>query len=166
MKLSQFKKFTILHLLLVALVVALILASVVEQQKVTGQSKTRSPDGNWSLELKLIEHWTLFSSRQTLKADLVHATNSDWTMLTSVPISDADAKMIGDEDPNHPVSWSDDSSMVTYWISKQLEDAIKVQASSEKFVFDRKLGPFSYSRSPPKKAPAKEDSADLPSADE
>lgn len=146
----QFKKFKIVHLLLAVLVIAIILAGLVEQQEVIGQSKTRSPDGNWSLNLKLTEYSTLLSSRRTLDAVIEHSTNEDWTVSTSVPFDDADARTIGNEDQNYPIVWSEDSSTVNYWINEDLEDCISVEANSERFKFKRKLYSVSVIHSSPK----------------
>jgi hypothetical protein len=144
----RYKKFTILSLLLAVLIIALILASLVERQAVIGQSTTRSPDGNWCLDLKLVEHSTLFRSRKILHADIEHRTNEDWRMSTSTPLDDADRTTISNQDQNYPITWSDDSATVTYWINKQLEDSMKIETSGGQFEFQRELNSFSYTFTP------------------
>ena len=129
----QYKTFKIFHLLLTVLIIAFILACLVEQQSTIGQSTTRSPDGEWCLELKLVEHSTLFRSRKTILANVEHATNKYWVMSISVPFDDADSKTISDQDENHPIIWSDDSSTVSYWINKQLDDSIKIETNGGQF---------------------------------
>ena len=146
----QYKKFKIFHLLLAVLIIAFILACLVEQQSVIGQSTTSSPDGKWCLDLKLVEHSTLLRSRKTLLADVEHTTNKDWVMSTSVPLDDAESKTISNQDENHPIIWSDDSSTVSYWVNKQLEDSIKIETNGGQFKFQRKLNSFSYTYTPSK----------------
>ena len=148
LKVMQYKKITILSLLLAVSIVAFILASLVERQAVIGQSKTYSPDGNWCLDLKLVEHSTLFRSRKILWAAIEHTTNKDWVMSTSTPLDDADGKTISNQDQNHPIIWSDDSSTVTYWINNQLEDSIKIETNGGQFKFQRDLNSFSYTFTP------------------
>lgn len=135
----RFKKFTILHLILAVLVVALALASFVEQRAVIGESATRSPNGDWCLKLQLLEYSTLFTSRKVLDADVEHSSNPDWTVKTSIPLADADAKTISDQHADHPIVWSEDSSTVSYWINEQREDWIKIEASEEQFKYQRDL---------------------------
>ena len=133
------RRFKIRHLLVVVLIVAFVLASVVEQGVVIARSSTRSPDGNWSLKLELVEHSTVFSSRKMLHASVNHSTNSEWHVSTSIPFDDANAAFISDQDRHHPVSWSEDSSSETYWIHDELQDCMTIKASSEQFVFKRNL---------------------------
>ena len=144
------RKFKIFHLLLAVLIIAFILACLVEQQSVIGQSTTSSPDGKWCLDLKLVEHSTLLKSRKTLLAAVKHTTNKDWVMSTSVPLDEADSKTISNQDENHPIIWTNDSSTVSYWINKQLEDSIKIETNSGQFKFQRKLNSFSYTYTPSK----------------
>ena len=105
----------------------------------TGQSSTLSPDGNWCLKLRLVEYSTLFSNRKFLEANIEHSTNKHWDVETSIPVNDADAKTIGNQHPDHPIVWSDDSTTVNYWINNQLEDSIKIEANDEQHVFQRRL---------------------------
>ena len=151
LKLMRYKKFTILFLLVAVSIFGFYLASLVERQAVIGQSTTRSPDGNWCLDLKLVEHSTLFRSRKILHADIAHSTNKDWDVSTAIPLDAADPKTISNLDQNHPIVWSDDSSMVSYWINRQLEDSIKIETNGGQFKFQRDLGSFSVTHTPPKK---------------
>lgn len=133
------RKFKVVCLLLVVCLVALCLEAFVQQTKVIGRSSTLSPDGNWCLDLRLVEDSTLFASRRTLNANIKHSENSDWDVLTSIPFDDADAKTISNQNPDHPIVWSDDSASVTYWINDQLEDLIKIEANDEQHIFQRRL---------------------------
>lgn len=119
--------------------VVLTVAASSERKTVIGQSATPSPDGNWSLQLKLVEYSTLWQSRKVLDADLIHQSNRDWDVRTSIPMPHADAVTISNQHPNHPIIWSDDSSTVSYWIDSQLKDTIQIEANDEKHVFQRDL---------------------------
>jgi hypothetical protein len=90
------RKFTIFHLLLAILVIALALASFVEQRTTVGQFKSLSPDGNWALDLKLTEYTTLFSSRKMVTTDLDHTTDekSIWAVTHWISLDDANGKTI------------------------------------------------------------------------
>ena len=143
----QFRKFKLITLLFAISIIALLLAAFVEQQAVIGQSSTSSPDGNWCLNLRLVEHSTLFSSRKILDADMKHNTNKHWDVKTSIPLNDADAKTISNKHPDHPIVWSDDSTAVNYWINDQLEDSIKIEVNDVKHMFQRRLNSFSVTKS-------------------
>lgn len=136
---TKFLKFKLAHVLLFVLAVALVLACFVEKEAIIGQSSTSSPDGNWILNLKLTEFSTLVSSRKRFDTNLKHSTNSDWDVSTSVPFNDADAIIISNQNPSHPVVWSDDSSTVSFWINHNVDDWIKIEAESRQFKFQRKL---------------------------
>lgn len=135
----KYLKFTSLHLLLLVLFIAIAIACVVEQKSVTGQSSTRSPDGNWCLNLRLTEYSNLFRSRKVLDASLEHSTREDWNVGTSFPLNEADAETISNKRPSHPIVWSEDSSTVTYWINEQQDDWIKIEANDDLHKFQRKL---------------------------
>lgn len=126
-------------LLLVGLVVVAGLVLSGERKKVVGESSTSSPDGNWALQLRLVEYSTLLNSRRVLDADLVHLSRPDWSVRTSVPVQQSDALTISNEDPDHPVAWSADSSAVSYWIHDQLRDTMRIEADEEKHLFERDL---------------------------
>lgn len=132
-------KFKITHLLLAILIAAFLLACFVEQHSVVGQSSTTSPDGNWCLKLKLVEHTRLFSSRKTFDAGIEHRTNKDWDVSSSIPFNDADPKTVSNLNQDYPIVWSDDSSTVTYWINENLEDSMKIETGDGEFRFQRKL---------------------------
>ena len=150
MKVMLNRKFKIFHLLLAVLIIAFMLPCLVEQQSVIGQSTTCSPDGKWCLDLKLVEHSTLLKSRKTLLAGVKHTANKDWVMSTSVPLDEADSKTISNQDENHPIIWTNDSTTVNYWINKQLEDSIKIETNSGQFKLQSKLNSFSYTYTPSK----------------
>lgn len=135
----RYRKFKIVHLLLTILLVAFFLASFIEQKLIVGQSTTRSPDGKWCLDLKLVEYSTLFTSRKVLDAVVDHVINDDWDVSTSVPLDDADAETISNLNQDFPIVWSDDSSTVSYWINKRLEDSIMIEANDGEFKFQRDL---------------------------
>ena len=135
----RYRKFKILHLLLAVAIVALILAIVVEQHSVIGRSSTRSPNGQWCLNLRLIEKATLFTSRKVLDADVEHSTNEAWNVKTSIPLDHADAKTISNQHPDYPIVWSDDSTTVNYWINEQQEDFIRIEADDTEHTFQRGL---------------------------
>lgn len=139
----RYRKFTIPGLLLAGLAAVLIVASFVERQVVIGQSTTCSPDGNWCLDLKLVEHSALFRSRKMLHAKFQHRKEQLWRVLMISPQDDADGKTIGNQDQNHPVTWSDDSSTVTYWINKQRRDSMKTETNGGQVEFHRDLDSFS-----------------------
>ena len=138
-ELMKFKQFRLITLLLAISIIALLLAVFVERQTVIGQSSTHSPDGNWCLNLRLVEHSTLFSSRKILDADIEHRTNEHWNVTTSVPFNDADAKTISNQHSDYPIVWSDDSSTVNYWINEHLEDSMEIEANDEQHIFQRRL---------------------------
>jgi hypothetical protein len=130
----------ILALLLSAvLLVVLTVAGSVEKKTVTGQSSTASPDGNWSLRLQLVEYSTLLKTRKVLDADLVHKSRRDWDVNTSIELPHADAIAISNQHPDHPVIWSDDSSVVSYWINAEHKDTIRIEANDQRHVFQREL---------------------------
>lgn len=142
MKFLSYKQFTIFHLLLAVSIAALILASLVEQQSLIGRSKTVSPDGNWSLQMKLIEHSTLFSRRKTLSTTIEHATIDEWGLSQTYPLDEASGTTISNLDPHRPIIWSEDSSTVTYWINKEIEDSIKVATDGTTFTYQREWNSF------------------------
>lgn len=135
----KIRKFKLFHLLVLVAVIAIALASLVERRSVVGQSSSHSPDGSWCLNLKLTEYSNLFRSRKILDAAIVHSSNSDWDVATSIPLNDADPETISNRNADYPIVWSDDSSKVTYWINGQLEDWIKIEASETEHKFERKL---------------------------
>ncbi|MEM6471244.1 MAG: hypothetical protein AAF802_16910 [Planctomycetota bacterium] len=136
---KRFRKFRLVTLLLVVAAAACLLAALVEQSSVVGQSSTSSPDGDWCLNLRLVEHSTLFSSRKVLDADIQHRANEKWNVHTSIPMDDADALMISNQHPDHPILWSADSATVTYWINDQFEDSIRIQVDETSHTFQRRL---------------------------
>lgn len=136
---KSFRKFRIAHLFLVMALIALIVALFVERKAVTGQSSTLSPDGNWCLNLRLTEYSTLFTNRKILDADIVHSTNTNWNVKTSIPINGADARTISNRNPKLPIAWTEDSTTVNYWINDHLDDFIKIEANDEQHKFQRKL---------------------------
>lgn len=119
--------------------VILTVAASIERKSVIGQSATPSPDGNWSLQLKLVEYSTLWHRRKVLDADLIHKSNRDLDVRTSIPMQQADAVTISNQHPDHPIVWTADSSKVSYWIDTQLKDTIQIEADDEKHVFQRDL---------------------------
>ena len=142
-------KLKLSHMFLLVLTAAIALACFVEQKSVVGESTTSSPDKNWRLNLKLVEHSTLIYSRRTLDTHLAHSTKSGWDVKTSIPFDDANAEMIGNKDPDHPVVWSDDSVTVSYWINEGLEDWMKIEANSRQHKFQRKLSSLTAIQSSP-----------------
>lgn len=136
MRIPKFKTF---HLFLAVLLIALLLACINEQKSVVGHSSTESPDGTWRLDLRLTEFSTLFRSRKTLDASVLHKTNKEWDVSTSIPFDDADAETISNQIPECPIVWSDDSKTVHYWINRELEDWIKIEATDLQHKFQRKL---------------------------
>ena len=141
---------TITYLLFAILVIAIVLASAIEQRSVIGQSTTVSPDETWSFELVLVEYSTLFQSRKILNADMVHFKNKNWNVSTSIPLNHADAKTISNRHPDHPILWSDDSSTVSYWINEQLKDSITISANQLQREFKRDLHSISVKYTPKK----------------
>lgn len=103
------------------------------------QSSTRSPDGSWCLDLKLVQHSTLFHSRKVLDSRIKHITNPDWNVGASIPLNDADAKTISNEHPEHPIVWSKDTCKVSYWINEQMEDSIEIETEGGQFRYQRDL---------------------------
>lgn len=132
-------KYRLALLLSVVLLVVLAVAASFEKKTVTGQSSTASPDGNWSLDLQLVEYSTLLKTRKVLDANLVHKTRRDWDVNTSIVLPHAEAITISNRHPDHPVIWSDDSSVVSYWINEQHKDTIRIEANDQRHVFQRDL---------------------------
>lgn len=130
----------LLSFLILTLAACLLVAAVsVERKTVVGQSSTSSPDGNWTLQLRLVNLSTLLRSRQMLDAELIHKARPDWDVRTSIPWPNANPEMISNRDPHHPVVWSDDSSNVSYWINDQLKDTMRIEANEEIHLFERDL---------------------------
>ena len=135
----QFRKSKLTHLFLAVLFIALLFAIFVERRSVTGESSTESPDGNWHLNLRLIEFSTVFRNRKILDANLEHSSNKDLYVKTSIPLNYADAKTISNQLSSHPVVWSDDSTTVNYWINKEHEDWLKIEVNESGKRFQRGL---------------------------
>lgn len=133
------RKLFLLSFLIAAVLTVLLVANSVERRTLIGQSSTSSPDGNWKLHLQLVEYSTLLNKRKVLDADLVHASRRDWDVKTSIPLPNANAETISNQNPDHPVTWSDDSSNVSYWINDQQKDTIRIEANEERHVFQRDL---------------------------
>ena len=135
----KFKRFRLVTLLVAVTVIAIILAAVIEQRSIIGQSSTTSPNGDWSLHLRLTKKSTLFTSHQVLDAEIRHRENANWNVKTSIPRDDADAVTISDQNPDYPIVWSEDSTTVNYWINDQLEDVIRIEVDDQYHTFERKL---------------------------
>ena len=63
---------------------------------IVGQYLSKSPGGDWTVQLKLIEHSTLFSSRKTVATIVDHTTdkNSIWALTHRIPLDDAHGQTV------------------------------------------------------------------------
>lgn len=124
---------------IIPLTALIVLAVVFERRTVIAKSSTRSPDGQWCLNLELTEFSNLVGSRKVLDTHVEHYANTKWSVKTSIPMKDADARVISNQDPDQPIVWSADSTTVSYSINDKIKEVIEIEADENYHRFRSEL---------------------------